>query len=185
VLRTRVGYSGGTTPNPTYRSIGDHTEAISIDYDPKVIRYEDLLERFWRGHRCQSEAYSRQYMNAVFSRNDSQREAAQQSRIAHAKKLGLPEDAVVTPVITIDQFTLAEFYHQNYRIAPHDKIRQFLEASYPDLKAFADSTVATRLNSVLGSGDKKDWQRVLEELPQYGLPTELESKVREEGLRTQ
>jgi len=124
-------------------------------------------------------------MNAVFSRNDSQREAAQQSRIAHAKKLGLPEDAVVTPVITIDQFTLAEFYHQNYRIAPHDKIRQFLEASYPDLKAFADSTVATRLNSVLGSGDKKDWQRVLEELPQYGLPTELEAKVREEGLRTQ
>ena len=124
-------------------------------------------------------------MNAIFSRNDSQHEAAQQSRTAHAKKQGLPLDAVITPVIPVDQFTIAEYYHQNYRIAPHDKIRQFLEASYPDLKAFADSTVATRLNSVLGSGGRQDWHRVLEELPQYGLPTELETKVREEGLRTQ
>lgn len=184
MLRTRVGYAGGTTPNPTYQSIGDHTEAISIDYDPTLLRYGDLLDHFWQGHRCQSEAYSRQYMNAVFSRNDVQQEAAQQSRIAHAQKLNLPIDSVATPVIAIDQFTLAEFYHQNYRIAPHDRLRQFLESTYPDLKSFADSTVATRLNSVLGSGDKQGWNLVLKELTEYGLPSDLESRIREEGMNT-
>ncbi|NIP94985.1 MAG: peptide-methionine (S)-S-oxide reductase, partial [Akkermansiaceae bacterium] len=37
MLRTRVGYCGGTKENPTYRSLGDHTEAIAIDFDPTVV----------------------------------------------------------------------------------------------------------------------------------------------------
>ena len=43
MLRTRVGYAGGTTPSPTYHSIGDHSEAIEIDFDPKVLNYDELV----------------------------------------------------------------------------------------------------------------------------------------------
>ena len=66
MLRTRVGYSGGTTKSPTYRAMGDHTEAIAIDFDPTVISYQELLRRFWDSHYCASNVSSRQYMNVVF-----------------------------------------------------------------------------------------------------------------------
>ncbi|KOB72754.1 Ecdysone-induced protein 28/29kD [Operophtera brumata] len=50
VVRTRVGYSGGTTKNPAYRNLGDHTEVIELDFDPKTVTYEDLLDMFWANH---------------------------------------------------------------------------------------------------------------------------------------
>ena len=178
-----MGYCGGTTKNPTYRSIGDHTEAISIDYDPDVLAYQTLLNLFWTRHRCQSESHCRQYMNAVFSHNASQQEAAQLSLSAHAARLGILPDSVTTPILPIDRFTLAERYHQKYRIRRNDEIRLFLEETYPDIKAFADSTVATRINAAFGSGTDKDWQALLEELPDYGLPQQIEAQVREKARR--
>ena len=39
VIRTKVGYTGGTTPNPTYKNIADHTETVELEYDPSVISY--------------------------------------------------------------------------------------------------------------------------------------------------
>ena len=50
MVRTRVGYAGGTTENPTYRNIGDQNETIQIEYDPTQISYEELLDMFWRSH---------------------------------------------------------------------------------------------------------------------------------------
>ena len=50
VIRTRVGYAGGTTESPTYHNIGDHTETIQIDYNPAKISYEQLLEIYWDNH---------------------------------------------------------------------------------------------------------------------------------------
>jgi len=44
VIRTRVGYAGGDKPSPTYRSIGDHTETVQIDFDPKKY-LKDEAER--------------------------------------------------------------------------------------------------------------------------------------------
>ncbi len=43
-MRTRVGYAGGSTRNPTYHSLGDHTETVQIDFDPTKVSYEKLLE---------------------------------------------------------------------------------------------------------------------------------------------
>ena len=82
-----MGYCGGTKDKPSYYSLGDHTEAITIDYDPEVLSYEDLLGYFWRGHRCSSVNSSRQYRNAVFYRNDTQKSLAEASRDAEAKRL--------------------------------------------------------------------------------------------------
>jgi len=50
VIRTRVGYAGGSTNNPTYYNLGDHSETVQIDYDPTRISYEELLEVFWDSH---------------------------------------------------------------------------------------------------------------------------------------
>jgi len=43
VIRTRVGYAGGRKKNPDYHNLGDHTEAVQVDYDPRRISYEQLL----------------------------------------------------------------------------------------------------------------------------------------------
>jgi peptide-methionine (S)-S-oxide reductase len=74
-----VGYCGGKKDKPTYRSMGDHTETIAIDFDPKVITYQDLLKHFWQSHRCDAPAYSTQYMNAIFYLDEKQKTAASKS----------------------------------------------------------------------------------------------------------
>ena len=122
-----------------------------------------------------------QYRNAVFTRNTDQETAAQVSLKRRALELDIALEEVKTPIIPITEFTIAERYHQKYRIGPRDEIRLFLEETYPKTKSFADSTVATRLNSVLGSGTNDEWQIVLDELPLYGLPEKLENRVRTEG----
>ncbi|MBK1834315.1 peptide-methionine (S)-S-oxide reductase [Roseibacillus ishigakijimensis] len=169
-MRTRVGYAGGTKEKPTYRSMGDHTEAVSIDYDPAVTSYEDLLGEFWLGHRCDSLNHSRQYMKAVFYRDEQQRQAALESRDREAHRLGLGTEEVRTEVLPVNAFTYAEGYHQKYVLSRKGEIRLFLEQLYPTAKALADSTVATRLNAYLGSGLKLDWAAFAEELPEYKLP---------------
>lgn len=50
VIRTRVGFTGGTKDLPQYRNLGDHTEAIELDYDPNEITYDKLLDIFWTHH---------------------------------------------------------------------------------------------------------------------------------------
>ena len=176
MLRTRVGYAGGDRENPTYRSMGDHTEAISIDFDPTVISYDRLLELFWDGHRCQSAGRSRQYMNAVFYHNEQQKAAALESMRKKAGVLGISTDDIGTKILPVKSFTYAEGYHQKYSL--RGKYRAFLEETYPETKAFADSAVGARLISFLGSGAEKDWEMFLQELPSYGLPEKLESQLR-------
>ena len=172
MLRTRVGYCGGTKEKPSYYSLGDHTEAFSIDYDPGVLSYEDLLGYFWNGHRCDRNNTSRQYINAVFYRDEEQRALAETSRDAQGK-------SVATEIIPIGKFTYAEGYHHKYYLTRYTEIRDFLEQTYSEAKSLADSTVAMRLNAYLGSGMMRDWQRFLAELPEYGLPEAIEETMRD------
>jgi len=156
--------------------MGDHTEAISIDFDPEVISYNELLVYFWKGHRCDSNNSRRQYMNAVFYRNEEQRQQAEQALKNQATLLGISEDRVATKIWPVKTFTYAEMYHQKYAIK--GKIRSALNQLYPDAKAMADSTVATRINAYLGYGMNKNKQQFLAELPEYGLPEKVEAAVR-------
>ena len=71
-----MGYSGGETLYPTYRSMGDHSESIQIDYDPARISYEELLEIFWKNHNPTQRAWRRQYMSAIFYHNANQHQLA-------------------------------------------------------------------------------------------------------------
>ena len=76
----------------------DHTEAISIDYDPKVTSYNELLKYFWNGHRCDRNSSSVQYQNAIFYRNEEQKKMAEESLQARAKKRGITESQVATKI---------------------------------------------------------------------------------------
>ena len=176
-MRTRVGYAGGSKEKPTYYAMGDHTEAISIDFDPEIISYDDLLAHFWEAHRCERNNRSRQYMNAVFYQNDEQRKAATASLQARAESLGISPSKVKTEILPVLEFTYAEGYHQKYYLTRYSEIRDFLSETYPDAKSLADSTVATRLNAYLGTGMDKDWQAFLAELPSYGLPEATEQRL--------
>jgi len=176
-LRTRVGYCGGKKAKPTYHDLGDHTEAFSLDYDPEVVSYEDLLERFWNGHRCNRNNSSRQYMNAVFYRSVEQKQLAEASRDRHAATVGTLPSNIATEILPVAEFTYAEGYHHKYYLTRYSEIRAFLEQAYPSAKQLADSTVATRLNAYLGSGVDRDWQSFLAELPDYGLPEEIENTL--------
>ena len=178
MLRTRVGYAGGDKTNPTYYAMGDHTEAITIDYDPAVLSYDDLLKHFWQGHRCDQVNSSVQYMNAVFYRDEAQKKRAEVSLTAEAGRRGISKGEVETKILPIKKFTYAEGYHQKYYLTRYRDLRDFLNEAYPDAKSLADSTVATRLNAFLGSGMDKDWESFLQELPKYDLPEEMESALR-------
>jgi len=76
-MRTRVGYTGGSTPNPTYSDLCcgrcDHTESIQIDYDPKKVKYTELLDTFWSSHHVTGYESSRQYMSAIWYKSDKQK----------------------------------------------------------------------------------------------------------------
>ena len=182
-MRTRAGYCGGTSPSPSYTAIGDHTEAVSIDFDPEVIHYEDLLKYFWNAHHCGSGGGMRQYMIAVFYHNEGQQIMAERQRVKQAAKQGVPLENVRTPVIPVGTFTYAEAYHQKYLLTRHSKLRTFLEQTYPDARELADSTVATRLNAFLGWGFDRDIRVLAREIGGYGLPADLASEVLAEARK--
>lgn len=164
--------------HPTYHAIGDHTEAISLDYDPAVTSYEKMLDLFWSSHRCDRTNGSRQYMNAVFYRDDTQKALAEASLVKRAAELNLNEKQIETAILPVNVFTYAEAYHQKYYLTRYAQIRDFLNETYPDGKALGDSTVATRLNAYLGSGMERNWATFLEQLSSFGLPDELEAALR-------
>jgi peptide-methionine (S)-S-oxide reductase len=162
VIRTRVGYAGGLKQAPTYRSIGDHTETVQVDFDPRRIAYDQLLDIFWQSHEPTGTMWSRQYMNAVFYHNDGQREKALASKTAVEHKIGR---TVNTAVVPLNTFTMAEDYHQKYNLKRHAILTNELVRIYPQPRRFVDSTAAARLNGYTGGyGNKDQSSREIESL---------------------
>jgi len=118
VLKTRVGYSGGDTPNATYRNHGDHAEAIEIQFDPALISYRQLLEFFFQIHdpttrNRQGNDIGRSYRSAIFYTSDEQRRVAEDT-IADVDASGLWPGKVVTEIAPAGDFWEAEPEHQDY-----------------------------------------------------------------------
>lgn len=106
-MNTVVGYTGGESTDPSYRSVcaGDgHTEAIRIDFDPEQISYDDLLEMYFEDANCfQSE--KPQYKNAIWTHNEEQRQKA----LAAQEEIGIEVDIDDTKA-----FYRAEESHQKF-----------------------------------------------------------------------
>jgi len=148
VVRTRVGYAGGTKENPTYRDLGDHAETIQIDYDPTVVSYEELLDVFWSSHSPTARAPSRQYISIIFYHNDEQRRLAMETRDREAARVG---GEIYTEIVPASEFTLAEAYHQKYQLRQVPDLMAEFSAIYPedDDDDFVSSTAAARVNGYL------------------------------------
>lgn len=171
VARTRVGYAGGTEPDPTYFSLGDHTEVVQVAYDPAELSYADLLEVFWSGHDWHSSAPKRQYRSVVLAHDDEQYEAARRERDALADRTGTP---VETAVERREEFYAAELFHQKYELRSVSAVGDELETLYGD--AFAESTVTARLNGfVAGRGEPAQRDALLASLD---LPVPIVSELR-------
>jgi peptide-methionine (S)-S-oxide reductase len=149
VVRTRVGYAGGTKQRPTYRDLGDHTETIQIDYDPAKITYQELLNAFWTGHDPTYRSWSRQYASIIFVHNDEQRRLAEESRTRISKERG---SMIHTEIVPFNGFTLAENYHQKHALLQFPEFKEDMQRIYPSPGAFVDSTAVARVNGYLGGG---------------------------------
>ncbi len=124
VYSTAVGYAGGYTPNPTYREVctglTGHAETVLVVYDPKTIRYEDLLTAFWENHdptqgMRQGNDVGTQYRSAIYCVDDAQRRAAERSRAAYQKQLATAGyGPITTEIAPAPEFYYAEDYHQQY-----------------------------------------------------------------------
>lgn len=110
VITTRVGYAGGTTPNPTYYNLGDHTETVEITFNPSKISYETLLDHFWKKHDS-TIPQSKQYSSVIFVHNKKHREIAEKSLKQKQKKI---IGKILTNIESAGPFYEAEKYHQKY-----------------------------------------------------------------------
>jgi peptide-methionine (S)-S-oxide reductase len=122
VKKTTVGYMGGKTKNPTYEDVctdeTGHAEVVQIQFDEKIVTYEELLDVFWEIHNPTQLNRQRfdigtQYRSVIFYNNENQRKTAETSKnkLEKSKKYKKP---IVTEIIPEKEFYKAEEYHQNY-----------------------------------------------------------------------
>ena len=174
MIRTRVGYAGGRTAAPTYRSMGDHTETVQVDYDPQRIRYAQLLDIFWKSHHPTGGSWSRQYMNAVFYHDEKRQRIAMDSKAAVEKRVG---PALTTKVLPLRSFTMAEDYHQKYLLKSNGRLKNEMSRIYPVHRDFVDSTAVARLNGYAGGNGSGD--QLSREMDSLGLSAEGEKMLAE------
>ncbi len=122
VVETQVGYTGGTTDQPTYEQVCSgrtgHAEAVWLRFDPARIPYEKLLDVFWKLHdpttlNRQGPDVGSQYRSAIFFHSEAQRAAAEASRDRLAAS-GTYRRPIVTQIVPAVMFYPAEEYHQRY-----------------------------------------------------------------------
>lgn len=122
VIRAESGYTGGHVDNPTYEQVSrtetGHVEAVRITYDPSQIKYNDLLEVFWRQVDPTDEGgqfvdRGNSYLSAIFVSSEAQRTSAEASKTRLAES-GRFDSPIVTPVRDAETFYLAEDYHQDF-----------------------------------------------------------------------
>jgi peptide-methionine (S)-S-oxide reductase len=120
VTATAVGYSGGTTENPTYEQVctgrTGHAETVEVEYDPVQVSYDGLLDVFWEAHdpttlNRQGPDIGTQYRSAIFVDGAEQEAAATASRDRQQERRRRPIVTEITPAST---FWRAEEYHQQY-----------------------------------------------------------------------
>ena len=120
IYRTEVGYCGGNSPNTNYREVctgtTNHAEAVKLEFDPKVITYEQIIKRFFEFHdpttlNSQGPDFGTQYRSEIFYLNEEQKNIAQ--KVIDEENLKL-SGKVVTKLSELKNYCIAEEYHQKY-----------------------------------------------------------------------
>ena len=120
IYRTEVGYCGGNSPHTNYREVctgtTNHAEAVKLEFDPKVITYEQIIKRFFEFHdpttlNSQGPDFGTQYRSEIFYLNEEQKNIAQ--KVIDEENLKL-SGKVVTKLSELKNYCTAEEYHQKY-----------------------------------------------------------------------
>jgi peptide-methionine (S)-S-oxide reductase len=146
------GYAGGTVENPTYYDVASkttgHAESLQLQYDPKVISYETLLDIFWVTHdptslNQQGYDVGPEYRSIIFYHTEEQKKIAEESK-KKLDKSGKYDKPIVTEIIPFKNFYKAEDEHQNFyesgqrpdycRVIIDPKIKKLLKDFKEDVK---------------------------------------------------
>ena len=120
VIKTEVGYCGGNSSQTTYKEVctgnTNHAEVVKIDFDEKVISYEEILKFFFEIHdpttlNSQGPDFGTQYRSEIFYLNDNQKKIADKVLNQVNEKLS---GRVVTKISLLKNYCIAEEYHQKY-----------------------------------------------------------------------
>ncbi|MCA1320650.1 peptide-methionine (S)-S-oxide reductase [Bacillus tianshenii] len=145
MIRTRVGYAGGTTPNPTYKLMADHTECLEVDFDPRIISFEEIVKHFWSSHNSSRGNYKgRQYLSLLLFHDAEQKEVIERVKESLEKSLAEKIDTEIAPY---QGFTQAEERHQKYYLKRYPKAMERLISCYETHEQLVDATLVARLNS--------------------------------------
>ncbi|KYG63016.1 peptide-methionine (S)-S-oxide reductase [Bdellovibrio bacteriovorus] len=122
VVETEVGYMGGDTKNATYNIVKtgttNHAETVKVVFDPKKLKYEDLLLFFFKIHdpttlNRQGNDIGTQYRSAIFYTSETQREDAERIKVRVEKSAAWGQ-SLATQIVKAGEFWKAEEYHQDY-----------------------------------------------------------------------
>ena len=120
IVKTEVGYCGGYNKETTYKEVctgnTNHAEVVKLDYDPKIISYEKILEFFFEVHdpttlNSQGPDFGTQYRSEIFYLNENQKIIAEKIKNNINDKLS---GKVVTNISLVKNYSPAEEYHQRY-----------------------------------------------------------------------
>ena len=120
IIRTEVGYCGGNTTQTSYREVctgnTNHAEVVKLEFDPKIISYNKVLEFFFEFHdpttlNSQGPDFGTQYRSEIFYLNEKQKNIAEETIEKENKKLA---GKVVTKLSLLKNYCPAEEYHQKY-----------------------------------------------------------------------
>ena len=120
VYKTEVGYCGGNSSNTNYREVctgkTNHAEAVKLEFDPKVISYEEIVKKFFEFHdpttlNSQGPDFGTQYRSEIFYLNDEQKKIAE--KVINEENVRL-SGRVVTKLSELKNYCAAEEYHQKY-----------------------------------------------------------------------
>ena len=120
IIRTEVGYCGGNTTQTTYKDVctgnTNHAEVVKLEFDPKIISYNKILEFFFEFHdpttlNFQGPDFGTQYRSEIFYLNEKQKNIAEEIIEKENQKLS---GKVVTKLSLLKNYCPAEEYHQRY-----------------------------------------------------------------------
>ena len=120
IIKTEVGYCGGHNAQTSYREVcsgtTNHAEVVKLDFDPKVITFEKILEYFFEFHdpttlNSQGPDFGTQYRSEIFYLNDEQKNTAKKIMDKENERLS---GKVVTKISQVKNYCAAEEYHQRY-----------------------------------------------------------------------
>jgi len=126
ILKTSVGYTGGNTASvsPSYKDVctgtTDHAEALRIEFDPSIVKYDELVEFFYRTHdpttlNSQGADFGTQYRSAIFYNTPEQHDIAKRvTEEVHKKHFEPKGKKITTQISEAGPWYDAEDYHQEY-----------------------------------------------------------------------